>query len=73
MQQASVTQEVAFRLFLIELLWWSFRTQVIPYIDELPPMERTFFDGGCRFSCGQPGVSRQPVGAASPHAVVSPS
>ena len=58
MQQASVTQEVAFRLMLIELLWWNFRIQVIPYIDELPPVERTFFDVGCRFSYGQPGVAR---------------
>ena len=58
MQQASVTQEVAFRLMLIELLWWNFRIQVIPYIDELPPIERTFFDVGCRFSYGQPGVAR---------------
>ena len=65
MEQAAVTEETAFRLMSTELSWWNFRVQVIPYIDELPPMERTFFERGCRIY-GQPGVARVVYEAMKP-------
>jgi len=57
MQQAGVTEEVAFELMSNELSWWNYRIQTIPNIDELPAMERTSFDRGC-LVYGQPCVQR---------------
>jgi hypothetical protein len=40
----------ASRLMWDEYAWWYFRTQQIPFLDELPQGERDAFDNGIRFN-----------------------
>lgn len=38
--------------------WWTYRLQIIPYVDELPAMERTAIENQLRGTYGRPGVAR---------------
>ena len=56
MEQAGLTGEEARRVYLMSIAWWNYRLQIIPYVDELPDIERAAFDLGVRGSYGSPGV-----------------
>ncbi len=58
MEQAGVTAEEASLLHSMFIAWWNYRLQIIPYVDELPAMERTMFDVGIRTTLNKPGVYR---------------
>jgi len=58
MEQTGVTAEEANLLFSLYISWWNYRLQMIPYVDELPAMERTMFDLCLRGGLEQPGVFR---------------
>jgi hypothetical protein len=38
--------------------WWTYFLQIIPYVDELPAMERTAFENRVRAAYGRPGAGR---------------
>jgi len=62
MNRTSLTVEESWRLFIEQMAWWQYRTQVIPYIQELSPSERLDFETTTR-RFYSPDVSRQPVAA----------
>jgi hypothetical protein len=58
MDQAGLTYEEAFRVMNMNIAWWTYFLQIVPYVDELPPIERTAFENRVRGAYGRPGVSR---------------
>lgn len=48
MDQAGLTREEATSLFWMQLGVWNYRLSIIPYVDELTPMERASFEGPVR-------------------------
>ena len=62
MNRTSLTLEESWRRFIEQMVWWQYRTQVIPYIHELRPSERLDFETTTR-RFYSPDVSRQPVAA----------
>jgi hypothetical protein len=48
MEQGSLTQEEAWRLFIIEVARWNYRIHVIAHLHDLPPSERVIFDSAIR-------------------------
>ena len=46
MERAELTQEEAWRVFIVEVAPWNYRIHVIAHWDELPPSEQTIFEGG---------------------------
>ena len=73
-EQAGLTLEEASSLVLMQTAWWTYRLQIIPYVDELPAMERTAIENQLRGTYGRPGVARlfyetYVKGAAHPDAV----
>jgi hypothetical protein len=48
MERAKLTQEEAWRVFLVEVARWNYRTHVIAHWDELPPIEQAIFDSAVR-------------------------
>ena len=58
MERAGMTLEEALSLSWDLFAWFTYRIQIIPNVDDLPPMERTSFDNAIRGSVGQPGVYR---------------
>ncbi len=47
-EQAKLTQEDAWRVFLVEVARWNYRIHVIAHWDELPPSEQAIFDSAVR-------------------------
>jgi hypothetical protein len=58
MDRTGLTWEEAYALFFEENAWWSFRTQVIPYIDELSTGERREFERVIRTQYGHTPIGR---------------
>ena len=58
MNQTGLTREEATLMFWIQYEWWNHRLQIIPNVDELPPMERALFDTGVRATLAGPGIFR---------------
>ena len=58
MKEAGLTREEAFLVSSMQFAWWTYRIQVFPYVDELPPIERATFDRQTRAFYGTPGVAR---------------
>ena len=58
MERAGMTWAEAAALSWDQHAWFSYRLQIISKVDELPPMERTAFDGAIRSTYGQPGAPR---------------
>jgi hypothetical protein len=56
--QAGLTLEEANLMTMMQIAWWTYRLQMIPDVDELPPMQRMAFDNQIRGSYGRPGVAR---------------
>lgn len=48
MEQGKLTQEEAWRLFIIEVARWNYRIHVIAHRDDLPPSEKAIFDNAVR-------------------------
>jgi hypothetical protein len=57
-EQAGLTLEEASLMVLTQTAWWTYRLQIIPYVDDLPAMERTAIDNQVRAAYGRPGVAR---------------
>jgi hypothetical protein len=58
MEQGGLTLEEAFCVISMNTAWWTYFLQIIPYVDELPAMERTAFENRVRGAYGHPGASR---------------
>jgi hypothetical protein len=58
MDRAGLTAEEALRVNNINIAWWTYTLQIIPYVDELTPIERTAFDNRVRGAYGRPGANR---------------
>jgi hypothetical protein len=58
MERAGLTIEEASRVASMCIAWWTYVLQIIPYVDELPAMERTAFENRVRGNYGRPGVGR---------------
>jgi len=56
--ELGLTLEEAFRVSNMSIAWWTYVLQIVPYVDELAPMERTAFENRVRGAYGRPGVSR---------------
>jgi hypothetical protein len=48
MDQGELTLEEAWRVFLVEVARWNYRSHVIAHWADLPRSERTIFDGAVR-------------------------
>jgi hypothetical protein len=48
MERGKLTEEEAWRLFIIEVARWNYRLHVIAHWDDLPPSEQTIFDTAVR-------------------------
>jgi hypothetical protein len=46
--RAGLTREEATSLFWMQIGVWNYRLSIIPYVDELTPMERASFEGAVR-------------------------
>ena len=53
--RAGLAPAAASNIFTLELCWWDFRLQTIPYAQDLSPIERSFFDQFIRVSYGTQG------------------
>ena len=58
MERAGLTIEEAQRVNILNTAWWTYHLQIIPYVDELTPMERTGFENRIRAAYGRPGANR---------------
>ena len=58
MEQAGLTRDEATEVFWMQLAWWQYRTQMIPNVNELHPIDRDSFDGAIRGVYRVPGVAR---------------
>jgi hypothetical protein len=58
MEQGGLTLEEALRVINMNTAWWTYFLQIIPYVDELPAMERTAFENRVRGAYGRPGAGR---------------
>jgi len=47
-ERAGLTHEEVLAPYAEHVAWWSYRVQVIPYVDELPPEDRAEFDATTR-------------------------
>jgi hypothetical protein len=70
--QTGLTHEEAAVVFQFHLAWWNHTLQVIPYVDELPAIERVQFENGIFARLGS-GVGRlfyeQMKGVSHPDAI----
>ena len=57
-ERTGVTPEEAFRVYWTQHAWWHTRANVIPYLDQLSPGERTEFDNNTRSALGGNAVGR---------------
>jgi hypothetical protein len=57
-EQAGLTLEEANTMVLTQTAWWTFRLQIIPYVNELSPMERTAIENQIRGAYKRAGVAR---------------
>jgi hypothetical protein len=57
-EQAGLTREEASLMAVTQTAWWTYRLQIIPYVNELTPMERTAFDNQIRGAYGRPGIAQ---------------
>lgn len=57
MDRASLTQEEAWRVFLVEVARWNYRIHVIQHWDDLPSSEQRIFDQAVRVRMAS-GLSR---------------
>jgi len=48
MERGKLTEEEAWRLFIIEVARWNYRLHVIAHWDDLPPSEQMIFDTAVR-------------------------
>ena len=48
MERTGMTAEEATAVFWDQMAWWTYRTQTIPYLDELPHGERKSFEFGVK-------------------------
>jgi len=55
-KRMGLSTDAATTLFALEMAWWDFRLQTIPYPRELPDVERSFFDVFIRNMYGSPGI-----------------
>jgi hypothetical protein len=58
MEKAGLSLEEANLMMGMQIAWWTYRLQMIPDVEELPPMQRIAFDNQIRGSYGRPGVAR---------------
>jgi len=58
MERTGMSIEEAASLNWDLFAWFHYRLQIIPNVDELPPVERTAFDSALRLTYGPPGVAR---------------
>ena len=58
MERGGLTLEEACRVASMSIAWWTYILQIVPYVEELPPMERTAFENRVRGTYGRPGVGR---------------
>jgi hypothetical protein len=58
MERAGLTLEEAHCVLSMNTAWWTYFLQIIPYVDELPAIERTAFENRVRAAYGRPGPSR---------------
>jgi hypothetical protein len=56
-KRTGMTVEAAGNVFALEMLWWDFRLQTIPYVNELSAVERSFFEQFIRNMYGNPGIA----------------
>lgn len=52
------TPDEAYAMQTLQLMLWNYRLQMLPYLDELTPMDRVTFVGGVHSRYGRPGVGR---------------
>lgn len=57
-ERAGVTPEDALAAQTLQLSWWNYRLGIIPFADDLSPIERHQFDAAIARSYGTPGVSQ---------------
>ena len=57
LEQRGLTLDEAHRVSSMNIGWWTYFLQIIPYVDELAPMERTAFENRVRAAYGRPGAS----------------
>ena len=48
MEQTGLTRDEVSALNAEQIAWWSYRVQVVAYVDELPPEDRLEFDASTR-------------------------
>jgi hypothetical protein len=48
MEEAKLTQEEAWRIFIVEVARWNYRIHVIAHWRDLPPSEKRIFDNAVR-------------------------
>ena len=58
LEQRGLTLDEAHRVSSMNIGWRTYFLQIIPYVDELSPMERTAFENRVRAAYGRPGASR---------------
>jgi hypothetical protein len=64
--ERGATPDEAFAMHTMQLMLWNYRLQMIPYLDELTPMDRVTFVGGVHARYGKPGVGRVVLRIAHP-------
>jgi hypothetical protein len=65
MEQTGLTREEITALNSEQIAWWSYRVQVVAYVDELPPEDRVEFDASTRAFYSVP-YSRRWLEASKP-------
>ena len=58
LERAGLTPDEATRVNSMCIAWWTYTLQIIPYVDELPAMERIAFENRVRGQYGRPGAHR---------------
>jgi hypothetical protein len=57
LEQRGLTLDEAHRVSSMNIGWWTYFLQMIPYVDELTPIELTAFENRVRAAYGRPGAS----------------
>jgi hypothetical protein len=58
LERGGLTLDDALRVNSMCIAWWTYTLQIIPYVHELPPMERVGFENRVRGQYGRPGAHR---------------
>jgi hypothetical protein len=58
LERTGLTPDEATRVNNMCVAWWTYTLQIIPYVDELPAMERIAFENRVRGQYGRPGAHR---------------